>query len=195
LCWISRIDGHHTGVLDHWLPEATVRTRHRRTAATGATELWAAATRIRLGDTRRLGRLVGWRIPGVKSSETYHELFRTYPFTVLEESEHGLVSGLCGRIWTLARDYPRLAGPDEFAAWNEPGTVRVAFAHWAARLDDGRAELCSEARVEPVDTHARLRLKAVWTLVGPFERLVGAEPLELAARRAEAEVGRRGDAE
>ena len=42
----------------------------------------------------------------------------------------------------------------------------------------------SEARVEPVDTHARLRLKAVWAVVGPFERLVGAEPLALAARRA-----------
>jgi hypothetical protein len=28
-------------------------------------------------------------------------------------------------------------------------------------------------------------LKAVWAVVGPFERLVGAEPLELAARRAE----------
>jgi len=51
-------------------------------------------------------------------------------------------------------------------------------------LDDG-AELFSEARVQAVDTVARLRLKAVWTVVGPFERLVGAEPLALAARRAE----------
>ena len=37
----------------------------------------------------------------------------------------------------------------------------------------------------PIDTHARLRLKAVWAVVGPFERLVGAEPLALAASRAE----------
>ena len=72
-----------------------------------------------------------------------------------------------------------------FAAWDEPGTVRVAFAHWARELDDGRAELCSEARVHPVDTTARLRLKAIWALLGPFERLVGAEPLELAVRRAQ----------
>ena len=35
------------------------------------------------------------------------------------------------------------------------------------------------------DVSARLRLKAVWAVVGPFERLVGAEPLALAARRAE----------
>ncbi len=171
--------------LDHWLPDATVRTRHRRTAAAEPDALWAAATEIRLAETRRLGRLVGWRIPGVESTETYHELFRTYPFCVLEESEHGLVSGLCGRIWTLARDYPELDGPEAFADWDESGTVRVAFAHWVRPLEDGGAELFSEARVQPVDTHARLRLKAVWAVVGPFERLVGAEPLALAARRAE----------
>jgi hypothetical protein len=172
-------------VLDDWLPDAKVRTHHRREAAAEPDALWKAATQIRLADTRTLGRLVGWRIPGVKGSQTYHELFRAYPFTVLEESEHGLVSGLAGKIWTLARDYPALDGPEAFAAWEEPGTVRVAFAHWVRPLDDGRAELLSEARVQPVDTHARLRLKAIWAVVGPFERLVGAEPLALAARRAE----------
>ena len=30
-----------------------------------------------------------------------------------------------------------------------------------------------------------LRLRALWSVVGPFERLVGAEPLALAVRRAE----------
>ena len=39
--------------------------------------------------------------------------------------------------------------------------------------------------MEPVDARAALRLRALWTVIGRFERLVGAEPLELAARRAE----------
>jgi hypothetical protein len=104
---------------------------------------------------------------------------------VLDETDHSLVSGLCGRIWTLSRDYPALAGAADFAAWDEPGTVRVAFAHWVSPGNDGHAELFSEARVEPVDTRARVRLKATWAVVGPFERLVGAEPLALAAARAE----------
>jgi hypothetical protein len=171
--------------LDRWLPDATVRTRHRRIVSARPQDVWREATRIRLEETRRLGRLVGWRIPGVKGSQTYTELFRSYPFCVLEESEHALVSGLCGRIWTLARDYPALDGPDAFASWDEPGTVRVAFAHWVT-AEDGGAAIHSAARVQPVDAHARLRLKAVWAVVGPFERLVGAEPLALAARRAEA---------
>jgi hypothetical protein len=174
-----------TLALDDWLPSAAVRTRHRRAADASPDALWDAAATIRLSDTRRLGRLVRWRIPGLPNGLTYHELFRTYPFCVLEEGADRLVSGLCGRIWTLSRDYPSLSGPDEFAAWDEPGTVRVAFAHWVESDGDGRSHLHSEARVEPVDTRASLRLKATWAVVGPFERLVGAEPLALAVARAE----------
>ena len=56
----------------------------------------------------------------------------------------------------------------------------------AVRALDGagrgrRSTLVSEARVEPVDPTARLRLRALWTVIGPFERLVGAEPLAVAA--------------
>jgi hypothetical protein len=171
--------------LDAWLGAPAVRTHHRRSAAASTQALWDRATEVRLDETRTLGRLVRWRIPGLGPDPTYHELFRAYPFCVLEEDEHLLVTGLCGRIWTLARDYPRLAGPDAFRDWDEKGTVRVAFAHWVEPGEDGRAELVSEARVEPVDARAGLRLRALWTVIGRFERLVGAEPLDLAARRAE----------
>jgi hypothetical protein len=171
--------------LDAWLGSPAVRTHHRRSAAAGPEALWRQATEVRLNETRSLGRLVRWRIPGLAGDLTYHELFRSYPFCVLEEDRHLLVTGLCGRIWTLARDYPRLDGPSEFAAWDTPGTVRVLFAHWVREAGDGRAELVSEARVQPVDARSALRLRALWTVIGRFERLVGAEPLELAARRAE----------
>jgi hypothetical protein len=171
--------------LDAWLPDATVRTHHRRTAAAAPAALWTAAREVRLADTRTLAGLVRWRIPGTPEAATYDQLFRGYPFTVLEEGERHLVSGLCGRIWTLQRDYPRLAGPAEFGAWDQPGTVRVLFGHWVIAVNGGRSALCSEARVEPVDRHSALRLGALWAMIGRFERLVGAEPLRLAARRAE----------
>jgi hypothetical protein len=171
--------------LDAWLGSPAVRTIHTRSAATSAEVLWECAKGVRLDDTGSLGRLVRWRIPGVAPDVTYHDLFRGYPFTVLEEDARFLVSGLCGRIWTLARDYPRLDGPDAFRAWNRGGTVRVAFGHWVRETADGRAELVSEARVEPCDDAAALRLRALWAVIGRFERLVGAEPLALAARRAE----------
>ena len=169
--------------LDAWLGAPQVRTHHCRTAAAPPDALWEAASDVRLADTRTLGRLVRWRIPGLDPGLTYHDLFRAYPFTVLDEGDDRLISGLCGRIWTLTRDYPRLDGPEDFAAWAEPGTVRVLFGHWV-RAADGGAQLVSEARVEPTDRVAAMRLRALWAVVGPFDRLVSAEPLALAARAA-----------
>jgi hypothetical protein len=189
LCWISRMgaaeDTRPPDRLDAWLGAPAVRTHHRRAAAADPDALWDAATGIRLCDTRALGRLVRWRIPGLAPDLTYHDLFRGYPFVVLEEDERLLVSGLCGRIWTLARDYPRLDGPDDFRGWSEPGTVKVAFGHWVEPGPDGVSELVSEARVEPVDRAAGLRMRALWAVIGRFERLVGGEALAAAARDAE----------
>jgi hypothetical protein len=171
--------------LDAWIGAPTVRTHHRRVAAADPAELWRCAAQVRLSDTGALGRLVRLRIPGLPEGLTYGDLFRSYPFTPLEEGEHLLLTGLCGRIWTLARDYPRLGGPDDFRAWAEPGTVRVLFGHWVQPAGDGRAELVSEARVEPVDRRAALPLRTLWAVIGGFERLVAAEPLTLATRAAE----------
>ncbi|MCW2993202.1 MAG: hypothetical protein JWQ18_697 [Conexibacter sp.] len=173
--------------LDAWLPDAAIRTRHRRAARADASALWDAAGALRVDSTGPLGRLVRWRIPGLPPGETFRGLFAAPPFTVLAEGEHWSVSGLVGRIWTLRRDYPRVADADAFAAWAEPGTVRVLFAHWVEPLPDGGAALLSEARVEPVDRRAALRLRALWTVVGPWERLIGGEALARATRAAEAE--------
>ena len=114
--------------LDAWLPDPQVCTHHRRAANASAEALWRAASEVRVDDTRAFGRLVRWRIPGLPRGITYDAMFRAYPFTVLDEGERHLLAGLCGRIWTLTRDYPRLVGPEEFAAWDKAGTVRVVFA-------------------------------------------------------------------
>lgn len=158
---------------------------HRRGARVEAERLWHAAETVKVGEAPMLGRVVRWRIPGTERDMPFREVFRRYPFTVLAEGENWSVSGLCGKLWTIERDYPRLAGPDEFVAWREPGTVRVVFAHWIEADGDRRSELVSEARVEPVDRKASLRLQALWAVLGHFERLIGGEALKVAASRAE----------
>lgn len=172
--------------LDTWLPAPAIRTRHRREAAVPSAQLWRTARGLRVDATGPLGRVVRWRIPGLPAGVSYAELFAAPPFTVLDEGDGWSVSGLAGRIWTLRRDYPRLEGPEAFARWAEPGTVRVAFAHWVEPLGPGRSALFSEARVAPVDRRAGLRLRALWTVVGPFERLIGGEALARVVRTAEA---------
>jgi hypothetical protein len=171
--------------LDAWLPDPQVRRHHRCSARAGPDELWNAAGDVRIGDAPRLGRAVRWRIPGTPGDISFRELLRSYPFTVLAEGERWSVSGLCGRLWTLRRDYPRLGGPEDFLAWREPGTVRVLLADWVEPERGGRAAVCNESRVSPVDRSAALRLRALWAVVGGLERLIGGEALGVAIRRAE----------
>jgi hypothetical protein len=170
--------------LDDWLANPAVRTRHHRRSSADAERLWAAAGSVSLSDARTLSRLVRWRIPGLHTDQTFREMLANYPFCLLAEGDHWSMSGLCGRIWTLQRDYPRLEGPDDFRAWDEPGTVRVLFAHWVVPDGDG-SSIVSEARVAPVDRRAALRLRSLWVVIGVFERLIGGEALALAAEHAE----------
>ena len=171
--------------IERWAGKPVVRSHHRRVADADPATLWDAARSVKLNETRTLGRLVRWRIPDTPGDITYHELFQRYPFTPLEEGDTWSLSGLCGRIWTLQRDYPRLDGAAAYEAWNQRDTVKVLVAHWTRPTGDGRSELVSEARVEPVGRRAALRVRSLWAVIGTFERLIGAEPLVIATRRAE----------
>jgi hypothetical protein len=172
--------------LDNWLPDPAIRVPHRSEAAVSEDALWEAARTVRLADTRVLGRLVRWRIPGVPKATAYDELFRAPPFMVLHEQDRALVSGLVGRIWTLRRDYPELSGPDEFRSWAEPGTARVVFANWVEPAGPGRATLNSETRVAVSDREGRVGLAGVRPLIAAFHSLIGREAMVVAVRRAEA---------
>jgi len=171
--------------LDAWLPDPQVRTRHRASAQADADRLWHAAEGVRIRDAPLLGRVVRWRIPGTSGDQSYRDLLREYPFTLIAEGSRWSVSAMCGRVWTLRRDYPRIGGLDDFLSWDAGGTVRVLLAHWIEPDGPGRYALLSEGRIKPVDRLASFRLRALWSVVGHFERLIGGEVLPIAARRAE----------
>jgi hypothetical protein len=170
--------------LDDWLPRPAIRVHHRRSSRASADALWQAAQGVRLNDTAVLGRLVRWRIPGLTGDLRFDELFRQPPFTVLEEFEHGLVSGLVGRIWTLRRDYPQLSSVAEFRDWQRPGTARVVIATWVSQAD-GACALQAEARVAPVGYQGRIGVAGVRPMVRTFGHLVGSDGISAAVRRAD----------
>jgi hypothetical protein len=170
--------------LDGWLPNPTIRVRHSRRSSADPGALWRAARSVRVRDTALLGRLVQWRIPGTGAEVSFEELFRRAPFCVLEEGELALVSGIVGRIWTLRRDYPKLADPDEFRSFDNPGTARVVFSMWAAP-DGSGGRLNAEVRVAPVGAQGRFGIAAIRPLVAGFHTLIGSDGLGAAVRRAE----------
>jgi hypothetical protein len=169
--------------LDSWLLEPVVRTNNRRDSPTGEAELWASAATVHLRDCRILGRLVRARIPGLSANLTFAELFRSDPFNLLDEGRIHTLSGLCGRIWTMRRDFALLSEPADFLTWKEPGTVRVLFANWAEPTETGSA-LVSEVRIAAVDRGAAMRVRALRPFIAAFQGLVGAEALTIASQRA-----------
>lgn len=171
--------------LDRWLPDPSLRVRHRRAAEVDPEQLWAAAQSVRLSDTRVLGRLVRWRIPGIPRGASFEQLFRNYPFLVLEEAERGLVVGLVGKIWTLRRDYPALGDPEEFRTWSRRGTARVLFANWVEPASHGGAAIISESRVEALGVEGRVGLAAVRPFVAASQQLVATEAIQAALERAQ----------
>jgi hypothetical protein len=171
--------------LEQWLPDPTLRTVHSRESDADGERLWDAARTVRLADTALLGRLIRWRIPGTQPELSFDELFRTPPFVVLDGArENALVSGLVGRIWTLRRDYPTLAGPEEFVRWSRRGTAKVVFANWVQPAPAGRSALVSEVRVSPIGSQGRIGVAAVRPLVSAFHNLIGSDGIEQAVRRA-----------
>ena len=171
--------------LDRWLPDPGLRVVNRRESRADSERLWEAAQGMRLADAAMLGRLVRWRIPGLRSDTSFDQLFRQPPFMVLEEGEMALVSGLVGRIWTLRRDYPQLKDPEEYLAWSRRGSARVLFAHWVEPTPAGETALTSEARVEAFGTQGRIGVSLIRPLVRRFQNLIGSDGIEAAVRRAE----------
>lgn len=170
--------------LDYWLDRPAVRIRHSRETAAEPAALWAAARAVRFSETRRLGRLLRLRIPGLAADMEYDELFHGPPFIVLCEDEHALLVGIVGRIWTLRRDYPTLGDPEDFRRWSARGTARVLFAHWVEPAGAGRSALISETRVSAGDRVAKIGLAAVKPLIVASHQLIGSEGLERAVIRA-----------
>jgi hypothetical protein len=144
--------------LGAWLPDPQVRTRHRRSVEADADRLWRAAETVRLRDAPTLGRAVRWRIPGTSSDLSFRDLLRQYPFAVIAEGTRWSISGMCGRIWTIRRDHPRIGGADDFLSWEGPlrGTAALRSTRW---LEGSWGDVGGEVPVQLVGvgaTHGRL---------------------------------------
>ncbi|QEC49857.1 hypothetical protein FSW04_21330 [Baekduia soli] len=169
--------------LDTWLAAPLVRTHHRRRSDAAPDVLWDAASSVRLGDCRVLGRLIRARIPGLPAALTFRDMFGSDPFNILETGDRHLLSGLCGRIWTVRRDFSALSAPEDFLTWRVPGTVRVLFATWVEPAHGGSV-LVSEVRVAPVDRRAGMYVRGLGPFIAAFQGLVAVEPMGLAVQRA-----------
>jgi hypothetical protein len=172
--------------LDNWLPEHEASLRHARVSSADPDRLWQAANELRLADTPRMARLIGWRLGShaPRADTTYRELFRSGIFTLLEEGERFSVSGVAGRIWAPSGEYADFETPSEYREYARAGSAKVVVLT-EVRPHARGSQIVSESRVRVEGRRTRMLFRGFWTMVRPFSRVISSEVLAGAVRRAE----------
>lgn len=101
-----------------------------------------------------------------------------------EEPGREIVLGAVTQPWMANVRFEGLEA-DEFAAFDRPGYVKIAFTLAADPIDAETSLVRTETRVATTDRYARERFRRYWTLVSPGVRLIRFEGMRLV--RAEAE--------
>lgn len=79
----------------------------------------------------------------------------------------------------------RSVPPEEFAAFNEPGWVKIAWTLRADPLGPGHSMFRSETRAIATDETSRVRFRSYWSLVAPGVWLIRRLSASAMARQAE----------
>jgi hypothetical protein len=77
-----------------------------------------------------------------------------------------VVLGAVTKPWEANVTFRALA-PDQFAAFNEPGYVKIAWTLRADRVTDSASVFRTETRASATDAAARSRFRRYWSLLSP----------------------------
>jgi hypothetical protein len=107
-----------------------------------------------------------------------------------ERPDREVVLGAATMPWQ-ANPVFRSISPGDFAAFREPGYVKIA---WSLRADPVDAAQCifhTETRVSTTEPQARERFKRYWSFVAPGVEVIRIAVLRPLKREAERRAGRR----
>ncbi len=94
-------------------------------------------------------------------------------FRVLaEDPPHQLTVGAVGKVWKLDIPFIHMETPDAFAAFDEPGYVKVAWALRVLPLGERDTRVEIEVRVAATDQDAWRSFRRYFSVVGPASRLI-----------------------
>ena len=105
---------------------------------------------------------------------------------LVEEPLHEVAVGAIGKVWKLEIPFVHVPNADAFAAFREPGYVKVAWVLRVSQRDAGESRLELELRVDATDEDAWQRFRRYFTLIGPASRFIRRSLLERMARTLDA---------
>jgi hypothetical protein len=180
------------GLLDRFMPKFDVRELHQATVGAPAEVTYASAREVDLrraplvrGLFRARQRFMGGRNPPAITEGSFLDEVQALGWRVLaEEPGREVVMGAVTQPW-LADVVFRGVAPEEFAAFEEPDYVKIAWSIGVTPLSDGRSVFRTETRVVATDPVARTRFRRYWTLASAGIVLIRWEMLRLVKREAE----------
>jgi hypothetical protein len=182
-------------LLDQFMPAYDVVERHHIRIAAAASVTFAAASEIDLSRSwpiRPIFRAREWVMGAsaepARATQSLLQLTKSIGWGVLAEcpGEH-IVMGAVTQPW-LANVVFRPLPPAEFAAFNEPGFVKIAWTLRAEPDGPSRSVFRTETRVVATDAGARAKFRRYWALASPgiiLIRQLMLRPLKSDAERRE----------
>lgn len=160
-------------LLDRFFPVCDVVERHRIAVDAPPEITLAAARDVRFDDSSivrlifRVRELAMGGEPSDRATATLEAQMRSIGWGVLDEIPgRAIVFGAVTAPWE-ANPVFRPLPPDAFAAFDEPGLVRIAWTLRADAAGEGRSIFRTETRAHPTDPGTRARFRRYWALVSP----------------------------
>jgi hypothetical protein len=85
---------------------------------------------------------------------------------LVDDPPHELVVGAIGKVWKPEIEFLHAPTADAFAAFNEPGFVKVAWALRLRPLGEHATRVAFELRVAATDDAAWKKFRAYWRIIG-----------------------------
>lgn len=89
-----------------------------------------------------------------------------------EDPPRELVVGAIGKVWKLEIPFVHVASAEEYAAFSEPGYVKVAWALRVRPLGERDSRVTMELRVDATDEQAWSAFTRYFMLIGPASKLI-----------------------
>lgn len=191
----TRPTGGGDELLDRFLPACEVRERHEIRIKAPADVTFAAARALELGRSPVIraifrGRkvLMGATARGAAPPRPFLDEVLSLGWRVLaEEPNREIVVGAVTQPW-LADVVFRGVAPAEFAGFDEPGYVKIAWTLAVSPLGPDDSVFRTETRVTTTDPASRRKFRRYWAVFSPGILLIRRETLRLVKQAAESVV-------
>src|SRR5688572_9916090 len=179
-------------ILDRFMPECEIVERHHVNVAAPADHTFGALMNVDLEDSHVIRAIFRGRelLLGAGAGEKRPvrglvAVTKELGWGVLaEEPGHEIVMGAVTKPWNANVVFQSLP-PDEFAAFNEPGYVKIVWTLRADAVSDTTSIARTETRAIATDAESRRKFRWYWARFSPGILLIREISLRLVKKEAE----------